>query len=411
MGIECLFCSTMISSMTTPTEQERLLELYHYDLLDTPADENFDEIVQLASQICKVPMSMITLVDSQRQWFKARTGFPDSETPREVSFCAHVVAGQDDIFIVEDATKDERFHDYPNVTGDPNIRFYAGVPLVSGRGHKLGSLCVINSIPQQLTGEQEFALKVLANQVMKLADQRLQNRYLDNYQKRLKQHALMQNRILSIIAHDIRTPLVSLQGIIDLTEEKIITEAEQSEMLVLWKKQLVSTMELLSNLVEWGKVHAGNDATETASIDLSKIVDDVLNTFNTAASAKGNTLKNNIDKGLLIQADSNIVEFLVRNLVANAIKFTEDGTITITAERNKNKLSVSVADTGVGMNAKRLEQLRDGKDISITRGTRKETGSGLGLMLVRDFLDMLDGRLFIKSEERKGTTIGFEILA
>jgi K+-sensing histidine kinase KdpD len=383
MGIECLFCSTMISSMTTPTEQERLLELYHYDLLDTPADENFDEIVQLASQICKVPMSMITLVDSQRQWFKARTGFPDSETPREVSFCAHVVAGQDDIFIVEDATKDERFHDYPNVTGDPNIRFYAGVPLVSGRGHKLGSLCVINSIPQQLTGEQEFALKVLANQVMKLADQRLQNRYLDNYQKRLKQHALMQNRILSIIAHDIRTPLVSLQGIIDLTEEKIITEAEQSEMLVLWKKQLVSTMELLSNLVEWG----------------------------TAASAKGNTLKNNIDKGLLIQADSNIVEFLVRNLVANAIKFTEDGTITITAERNKNKLSVSVADTGVGMNAKRLEQLRDGKDISITRGTRKETGSGLGLMLVRDFLDMLDGRLFIKSEERKGTTIGFEILA
>jgi signal transduction histidine kinase len=397
--------------MTSANEHERLLELYHYDLLDTPADENFDEIVQLASQICKVPMSMITLVDSQRQWFKAKVGFPDSETPREVSFCAHVVAGQDDIFIVEDASKDERFHDYPNVTGDPNIRFYAGVPLVSERGHKLGSLCVINSIPQQLTAEQEFALKVLANQVMKLADQRLQNRYLDNYQKRLKQHALMQNRILAIIAHDIRTPLISLQGIIDLTEEKIITEKQQGEMLVMWKKQLLNTMDLLSNLVEWGKVHAGNDAADRSAIDLSKTVDEVLNTFNTAAAAKGNKLDNKIETNFLIRADNNIIEFLLRNLIANAIKFTEDGTISITAERSKNRVCISVTDTGIGMNEKRLQQLREGKDVSIARGTRSEIGSGLGLMLVRDFLDMLDGKLHIESAEKKGTTIQFELLA
>jgi signal transduction histidine kinase len=401
----------MITSMSAPNEQERLLELYQYELLDTEAEEDFDEIVQLASQICNVPMSVITLVDSQRQWFKARVGFGEAETPRELSFCAHAVAGNEDIMVVEDARLDERFHDYPNVTGEPNVRFYAGVPLVTQRGNKLGTLCVFNSIPQQLNKEQTFALKVLANQVMKLAEQRMQNRCLNKYQKRLSQQAEMQNKILSIVAHDVRNPLVSLQGLIELDEDKLITDQEREQMLGTWKKQMDNTMCLLSNLIDWGKVHAANQEKHRDAVNLYQVVAELFEQCNVAASAKGNTLVNNIDPGFLVLADRNILEFLVRNVVTNAIKFTEGGTISADANRRKNKVRIRICDTGLGMDKKQIDHLCQGTEMMISRGTRNETGSGLGLMLVKDFVEMMEGKLSIESEKGKGTTVELEISA
>jgi signal transduction histidine kinase len=399
----------MISSMTTANEDERLLELYHYNLLDTEAEEDFNEIVQLASQICNVPISMISLIDSHRQWFKARVGLKDPQTPRDISFCAHAIAGNEELFIVEDASKDERFHDYPNVTGDPNIRFYAGVPLITSRGNKLGTLCVINSTPQQLTKEQKFALKVLAKQVVKLADQKLQNRYLLNYKRRLDQQVNLQTKILTIVAHDVRSPLVSLQGIIELTEENAITDEQRQQMLQMWQKQLDNTMGLLSNLVDWGKLNAANEIKGQSYIDLKELVDHIFESCRSTAEAKGNKLHNKLKDKFLALADVNVLKFIIRNLFTNAIKFTENGTISVNAQRKKNKVKFSITDTGVGMNAQQLSALQEGRATMIARGTRNETGSGLGLMLVRDFVEILDGQINIESLQGKGTTIQLEV--
>jgi len=134
-------------------------------VLDTPREANFDEITALAAQICGTPMAAISLLDENRQWFKAKVGLTSEQTPRDIAFCAHALHGTD-LLIVPDATKDERFAANPLVTGEPRIRFYAGTPLVTPAGYNLGALCVIDRVPRQLTAEQQHALDVLSRQVM-----------------------------------------------------------------------------------------------------------------------------------------------------------------------------------------------------------------------------------------------------
>lgn len=154
--------------MPTPqleNESKRLEILRSYDLLDTPPEQSFDDFALIASQICGTPIAAITLVDEHRQWFKAKVGLTTSETPREQAFCAHTIMTKD-MMMVEDATKDVRFADNPLVTSDPNIRFYAGAPLVDSKGFALGSLCVIDRTPRQLTAEQQRVLQALARQVV-----------------------------------------------------------------------------------------------------------------------------------------------------------------------------------------------------------------------------------------------------
>ncbi|PWC84848.1 diguanylate cyclase [Azospirillum sp. TSH100] len=147
-------------------EEDRLSALQRFELLDTPAEPAFDQITRLAAKLLKVPVALISLVDRDRQWFKSRIGLPVQQTPREHAFCAHAL-DSDALFVVGDARQDERFADNPLVTGDPNIRFYAGAPLRTADGLALGTICVIDDQPRpSLTPEEEEALRDLSAMTM-----------------------------------------------------------------------------------------------------------------------------------------------------------------------------------------------------------------------------------------------------
>ena len=156
---------TMPAAPLTPDEPARLAALRRLNVLDTPAEAGFDDLTRLAATICGTPVAVVSLVDADRQWFKSCVGLDATETPRDVAFCAHAIR-RPELLVVPDATADERFADNPIVTGEPHIRFYAGMPLVIPGGHAVGTLCVIDYTPRTLTPAQTDALRALARQVV-----------------------------------------------------------------------------------------------------------------------------------------------------------------------------------------------------------------------------------------------------
>lgn len=192
----------MISAQIPSNEVERLDKLKKYRVLDTVSEQVFDDVTSLAASIMDVPICLVSLVDESRQWFKSKFGLKADETPRSVAFCAHAILS-DDLFIVEDSRKDQRFHDNPLVTEAPNVIFYAGAPIVSPDGLRMGTLCLIDNKPRVMDEDHQKILKKLARQVSEILELRLSHRILEE-QKNLIEN-IIDNTDAVVFAKEIQT--------------------------------------------------------------------------------------------------------------------------------------------------------------------------------------------------------------
>jgi GAF domain-containing protein len=155
----------MSTPIVSPNDAARVSALQKYAILDSEPEQAFDDLTLLASYVCKTSMALISLIDEDRQWFKSKIGISATETTRDIAFCSTAIQ-QPDVFVVPDALQDERFRTNPLVMSEPNIRFYAGVPLINEDGYALGTLCVIDRTPRNLAPDQETALKALSRLVL-----------------------------------------------------------------------------------------------------------------------------------------------------------------------------------------------------------------------------------------------------
>ncbi|MGB3145313.1 MAG: ATP-binding protein [Maribacter sp.] len=388
-------------------ESARIEKLRYYDILDTDAEEMFDDLTKLAAQILEVPICTISLIDEDRQWFKSKIGIEDKETSREISFCQYTIM-EDDIFEVEDAVKDERFKDNPLVTGNPGIRFYSGAALRDEDGHAIGTLCAIDLVPRRFTQKQQMALKWISNTVLKL----IQLRRDKNEMERL---TVVKDEFISNMSHEIRTPLNAIIGFNDLLGKTPLNE-EQSSFLKTINIATHNLKDIINDILDVSKLEGNKITLEENPISVSELVQHIIKLQSPNAKAKSIKLFSVIDHELpkYVLGDETRLVQILNNLVSNALKFTHEGHVEIRVVVNSKRLGSTsilfeVKDTGIGIPAEKKQKIFERFEQAETRTTRLYGGTGLGLSIVKKLVNLHNSEILLESEEGQGSLFSFEI--
>jgi signal transduction histidine kinase/CheY-like chemotaxis protein len=387
-------------------EQARLIALRSLEVLDTEPEPLYDDITELASQICDTPICLVSLVDSDRQWFKSRHGVDATQTPREIAFCSHAILG-DGLFEVPDSRIDSRFRDNPLVTGAPHVVFYAGFPLNLGDGLHVGTLCVIDQKPKTLTEKQRQAMRCLANQVVSNLQLRRANRDI-------KRALDAKSRFLASMSHEIRTPLNGILGITNLLLEGA-RDKEIRDQLTTVRKCGDLLLSVINDILDFSKLESGKLTYEAHAFRPAHAVQGVCEVLQPLAARKGLGLR--VDLGGVpewIVGDATRLAQILMNLMGNAVKFSSSGDVALSvaakpAGEGHATLTFSVADRGIGIPKERQAGLFTPYTQADASAVRLFGGSGLGLAIVKGLVEGMGGSLGLESEPGMGSRFWFRL--
>ncbi|RYE25145.1 MAG: GAF domain-containing sensor histidine kinase [Sphingobacteriales bacterium] len=395
----------MIAAPLLPNDAARVASLYDYNLLDSLPEEEYDNITRIASEICHMPISLITLLDTNRQYFKSKTGIDGTETTREVSFCGHAIANPNEVMIVPDSSKDERFYDNPFVTGAPHVGFYAGVPLVNEDGYALGTLCVLDNKPNELTEAQKQTLQALAKQVVAYFELRKKNIELNMQKEELKVLNQSLERFAYVAAHDLKSPCNNLMQLADLLKSNYGAQLDEEGNWML--DAVGSASATLGGLIDGILQHTRSineinvDKDQTTFGQLAGEVEQIINVPPTFTFTYTNA-----DMELFVPKSA--LQQILLNLCVNAIKYNdkESGELTMAAAQEDGHYKFTVSDNGPGIPEVQHEKIFE---LFATLGSDYEgnKGHGIGLSTVKRLVEKHGGAISIHSEPGKGSTFEF----
>lgn len=389
-------------------EEERIKLLESYSILDTLPEADYDNLTLIASQICGTPIALITFLDEERQWFKSHTGIDISETPRDYSFCAYAINDPKNIFIIPDARNDIRFHDNPIVAGQPNVIFYAGVPLTNEDGLPLGTICVIDHKPKVLTPAQIRSLKALSEQTMKLLELRLNKLQLEKAMKALEQKNQELERFAYIAAHDLKSPLANISGLTDFFIDNYNESIDEDgkEVINLIKSSSSKLREMIDSLLSYSKSNV-TDKDNNSEIQLSILEKEFSNlfVFNNNCSI---TFKSNVSS---LYTNKTALEQILINLVTNAIKYNDKENIQIEIEiiEQNDFYKIVVCDNGPGILKEHQKAIFEIFEVGSKVDRYGVKGNGIGLATVKKIVEDLGGLITIESEMGKGSKFKFTL--
>lgn len=386
--------------LVVPSNEEgRINALKRYEILDTPPDGSFDRITSLASRLFNVPIAIVSLVDTDRIWFKSHHGLPEEQTDREPGLCASAILS-DEVYHISNAIEDPRCLTNPLVAGEFGLRFYGAAPLKTKDGFNLGTLCVIDHKPRAFTKEEEKTLEELAAIVMDEMELRLAAR----------KAVRVQSEILEIAAHDMKNPIINISMLAEL-----IIQKDDKEIINKMASQVKNASDrmisIIDGLLESAFIDAGRIKLRMEAVSIAELATEVIAANQVLAKAKDQNLTLRIESKALAKADREKIREVLDNLISNAIKFTDKGkSITVTVKESFGKAYFEVKDEGQGLTDQDKEKLFKKFTRLSARPTGGEISTGLGLSIVKMLMDLHNGKILADSEGKdKGSTFTIEL--
>ena len=398
----------MIKPAKPANETERLKALQSYNILDTLPEEDYDNITRIASEICHTPISLITLVDEDRQWFKSNIGLPVGEGPRELAYCAHNILDPEQPLIVPNALEDDRFKNNPYATGPPHVEFYVGVPLVTPTGFALGSLCVIDDHPREISEQQLEALKSLAKQVVQLLELRRTIAHLQQTQTELKQANDNLEEFAYIVSHDLKAPLRNISHLSAMVLETRNGSLQEEDRHCIGMMQNASqeAIQLVDAILDYSRtIHLSK--SETTTIHLDKWIPALVQRLSPPPHIEF-ILQQPLPR--IVSSKIALKQILV-NLMSNAIKYNDKdkGIIQLSVKEEDQHIRFELKDNGKGIPEEKLERIFQLFFMVSPNEARRKGSTGIGLTIVKKLVESLGGTVNVQSIVGQETIFTFTI--
>lgn len=382
-------------SADTVIEKERIQTLKKYNILDTPPDGSFDRITTLAAKLLNVPIAIVSLVDTDRIWFKSKYGLDVQQIDRDPGLCASAILS-DDLYEVDDTLTDPRTLANPLVASGFGLRFYAAVPIKVKDGHNLGTLCVLDKKPRYLSESEKEILQYLGDICIDQLELRLAARTA----------IYQQNQVLNIAAHDLKNPLTTITVWAELAKASKNDPEAVDKMCDQIKEAGIKMNHLVNELLESARKEASKIQLKFTKINLAAVVQTVVKTNEVLANKKNIKMELQILDEPMVKADEDRVTEIADNIINNSIKYSPQGKkITVTVfTANKNAV-VRVKDEGQGLTEEDKSKLFQRFVRLSAQPTAGESSTGLGLSIVKTLIEAHNGEIEVDSEGKdKGAT-------